>query len=186
MSEEAWYSGTEDIMSNLAASMMPVEKMLTGAAYLMGLAFAIKAVMTLKTHGEQRSSMSGTGNMKEAGVYMLVAGMLVYYPTAFQVIMNSTFGYDSVLAYAPMGTSTPIISNIFGSDSMVGSSLTIIIQVVGLVAFIRGWVLVARGASQGQAAGGTGKGLMHVFGGVLAMNIIGTLEVFHNTLFGVG
>ncbi len=183
---DSWYSGSENVLGNLAASMLPVEKMLTGAAYLMGLGFAIKAILTLKTHGEQRSSMSGTGNMKEAGIYLIVAAMLVYYPTAFEVIMNSTFGYDSVLAYAPTSASTPIITNIFGTDSMVGASLTSIIQVVGLVAFIRGWVLIARGSAQGQSGGGTGKGLMHVFGGILAMNIIGTLEVFHNTLFGVG
>jgi len=180
MAEETWYSESANVLSNLAASLIPVEKMITGAAYLMGLAFAIKAVMTLKSHGEQRSSMSGTGNMKEAGVYIVVAGMLLYYPTAFEVIMNSTFGYSDVLAY----TSTPFITDMFGSDSTVGSSLTIIVQVVGLVAFIRGWLLIARGSAQGQAGGTLGKGLMHVFGGVLAMNIIGTLEVFQNTLFG--
>ncbi|PJD90571.1 MAG: type IV secretion protein IcmC [Legionella sp.] len=181
---DSWYSGYENVLTNLANSLVPVEKMLTGAAYLMGLGFAIKAILTLKTHGEQRSSMSGTGNMKEAGIYLIVAAMLVYYPTAFEVIMNSTFGYDSVLAYAPMAASTPILGNIFGANSMVGGSLTTIIQIVGLIAFIRGWLLIARGASQGQSGGGTGKGMMHVFGGILAMNIIGTLEVFHNTLFG--
>ena len=66
----------------------------------------------------------------------------------------------------------------------MGTSLAIIIQVVGLVAFLRGWLLIARSSSQGQGAGNIGKGLMHVFGGVMAMNIIGTLEVFQNTLFG--
>ncbi|HVT62611.1 MAG TPA: type IV secretion protein IcmC [Legionellaceae bacterium] len=182
---ESWYSGSENVLTNLANSLLPVEKMLTGGAYLMGLAFAIKAILTLKTHGEQRSSMSGTGNMKEAGVYLFVAAMLVYYPTAFKIFMNSTFGYENVLAYAPMNTSTPLISNLFGNDNMVGYSLTVIVQVIGLVAFIRGWVMIARGSAQGQAGGTTGKGLMHVFGGILAMNIIGTLEVFHNTLFGV-
>jgi len=91
MAEETWYSESANVLSNLAASLIPVEKMITGAAYLMGLAFAIKAVMTLKSHGEQRSSMSGTGNMKEAGVYIVVAGMLLYYPTAFEVIMRIVF-----------------------------------------------------------------------------------------------
>lgn len=184
MSEETWYSGSVDVLNNLANNLLSVQKMLTGASYLMGLAFAIKAVVTLKIHGEQKSSM-GAGGMKEASIYMFVAAMLLYYPTAFEVIMNSTFGYSSVLAYAPMNSSTPMIASIFGSDSTVGYSLTIIIQVVGLVAFIRGWVLIARSSAQGQGAGQVGKGLMHVFGGVMAMNIIGTLEVFHNTLFGI-
>lgn len=180
---ETWYTGTTNVLHNLADSLLSVEKMLTGGAYLMGLAFALKAVMTLKSHGEQRSSM-GASSLKESGIYLFVAAMLLYYPTAFEVIMNSTFGYSNVLAYAPLNTTSPLLGSIFGSDNVVGSSLTIIIQVVGLVAFIRGWVLIARSSAQGQGAGNVGKGLMHVFGGVLAMNIVGTLEVFQNTLFG--
>lgn len=182
MSEE-WYSGTTAVLSNLADSLISVEKMLTGASYLMGLAFALKAVMTLKSHGEQRSSM-GASSMKEASIYLFVSAMLLYYPTAFEVIMNSTFGYSNVLAYAPMNSTSPILSDIFGADNAVGTSLTIIIQVVGLIAFLRGWLLIARsGNAQGQA-GSIGKGFTHVFGGVMAMNIIGTLQMFNDTFFG--
>ena len=182
MSEETWYSGSTDVLNNLAQSLQSVEKMLTGAAYLMGLAFALKAVMTLKSHGEQRSSM-GASSMKESGIYLLVAAMLLYYPTAFEVIMNSTFGYSTVLAYVPFNTSAPFLGSVLG-DNLVGTSLTTIIQVVGLVAFIRGWVLISR-TSQGQGAGNIGKGFMHVFGGVLTININGTLDVIQNTLAGI-
>ena len=56
----------------------------------------------------------------------------------------------------------------------------------GECAFIHGWILIARAASQGQPPGGTGKGLMHVFGGILAMNIVRTLDVIHNTFYGTG
>lgn len=179
----SWFtSGNIDVLTNLANSLVPVEKLITGAAYLMGIGFAIKAVFTLKSHGEQRSSLSGTGNMKEAIVYMLVAGMLLYFPTGFEALMNSTFGYSQVLAYSQ----NPYLTGILGSDSAVGSSLALIIQVIGLFAFVKGWIMIARGAAQGQSAGGTGKGLMHVFGGILAMNIVGTLQVLTNTLYGAG
>jgi intracellular multiplication protein IcmC len=177
-----WYSGQVDVLTNLANSLVQVEYLVTGAAYLMGIGFAIKAFFTLKTHGEQRSSLSGTGNMKESVVYILVAAMLLYFPSAFEALMNTTFGYSSVLAYSQ----NPYLSGILGSDSEVGSSISLIIQVVGLFAFIKGWIMIARGASQGgQSQGGMGKGLMHVFGGILAMNIVGTIEVIYNTLYGV-
>jgi len=177
-----WLSGQVNVLTNLANSLLPVEKMVTGGAYLMGIGFAVKAFFTLKSHGEQRSSLSGTGNMKEALVYMLVAAMLLYFPTGFEALMNSTFGYSDVLAYSQ----NPYFSGILGTDNAVGRALTIIIQVVGLFAFVKGWIMIARGASQGQSAGGTGKGLMHVFGGILAMNIVGTLQVISNTLYGAG
>ncbi|MDP3561462.1 MAG: type IV secretion protein IcmC [Legionellaceae bacterium] len=177
---DSWYSGEVDVLTNLANSLVPVEDLLTGAAYLMGIGFAIKAIFTLKTHGEQRSSMSGTGNMKEALIYILVAGMLLYFPSAFDTLMNSTFGYSTVLAYSQ----NPYMTGIFGSNSAVGTSITIIIQVIGLFAFIKGWIMIARGAAQGQSAGNTGKGFMHVFGGILAMNVVGTMQVITNTLYG--
>ena len=183
MSDTTWFSGSVDVLHNLAEDLISVEKMLTGASYLMGLAFAMKAMFTLKSHGEQRSSM-GASSLKESGLYMLVSAMLLYYPTAFEVIMNSTFGYSTPLAYAPINTSSPILGSLFGADSSVGQSLTIIIQVIGLVAFLRGWLMIARSSAQGQH-GNVGKGFMHVFGGVCAMNIIGFLDVMQNTLVGI-
>lgn len=177
----SWLSSQTNVLTNLAQSLIPVENLVTGAAYLIGIGFAFKALFTLKTHGEQKSSLSGTGNMKEAIVYILVAAMLLYFPTGLGILMNSTFGYSDVLAYQPNAA----FSGLFGSDSAVGKSLTIIIQVIGVFAFVRGWLMIAK-AAQGQsgAAGGTGKGLMHVFGGILAMNIVGTLQVIANTLYG--
>ena len=174
------YSNGVNVLTNIANSLLPVENLVTGAAYLMGIGFAFKALFTLKTHGEQRSSLSGTGNMKEALVYVVVSAVLLYFPTAFEALMNSTFGYSTVLAYSQ----NPYLTGILGTNSAVGSSLTIIIQVIGLFAFVKGWIMIARGASQGQGAGNTGKGLMHVFGGILAMNIVGTIDVIVNTLFG--
>ena len=179
-----WFSSTESILTNLGKSLEPIERLLTGAGYLIGRTFAIKGIMTLKSHGEQRSSMSGTGNMKEAGVYLLASAMLLYFPTALQALLNSTFGYSNILAYSSGTAAAGWVGSVFGTDSQVGPVLTMIVQIIGLIAFIRGWILIARASGQGQTPGGTGKGMMHVFGGILAMNIIGTMQVFYNTLFG--
>jgi intracellular multiplication protein IcmC len=98
--------------------------------------------------------------------------------------MQSTFGYNNVLQYASVKSNNATLDTLFGTGSVVGRPLTMIIQVIGLIAFVRGWVLIARSASQGQPPGGTGKGFMHVFGGILAINIVGTLEMINNTLYG--
>ncbi|KTD21060.1 hypothetical protein [Legionella londiniensis] len=179
-----WVTKQADILNNIAKSLEPVEKLLTGAAYLIGLSFAFKALYSLKVYGEARTMMSSNASIKEPLTYMLVAAIFIYFPTAFQILLNSTFGYTSVLAYAPISSGNSTLNALFGPNSMVGRSLALIIQVIGLIAFIRGWVLIARSAAQGQPPGGTGKGLMHVFGGILAMNIVGTLEIINNTLYG--
>lgn len=181
-----WISAQVDILTNIASNMESVERLVSGAAYLIGIVFAIKALLSLKELGETRSAQSSSGksSVKEPLMYFLVAAMLIYLPTGFQVMMNSTFGYSNVLAYAPINSNNSTLDILFGQDSAVGASLSIIIQTIGLIAFVRGWVLIAKTASQGQPPGGTGKGMVHVFGGILAMNIVGTLQIINNTLYG--
>lgn len=179
-----WISSQVDILTNIANNLHSVEHLVSGAAYLMGLGFMFKALFSLKEHGEQKSMMSNRSSIKEPAMYFLVGSMLLFLPSTFNMMMMTTFGYTNVLAYAPTNSNNSTINILFGQDSAVGAALSTIIQTIGLIAFIRGWVLIARSASQGQPPGGTGKGMIHVFGGILAMNIVGTLQMVNNTLYG--
>lgn len=181
----SWITNNASILNNIANNLIPVERLVTGGAYLIGVAFAFKAIYSLKVYGEARTMMSSNTSMKEPLVYFTVAAILIYFPTGLQVMLNSTFGKGAtILQYAPVDSPNQALDTLFGTGSMVGQSLSIIIQVIGVIAFVRGWVLIARGASHGQPPGGTGKGLMHVFGGILAMNIVATLEMINNTIYG--
>lgn len=179
-----WISSQVDILNNIANNLAPVERLITGGAYLIGCAFLFKAIYSLKIYGEARTMMSSHTSVKEPIVYLIVGALLIYFPTAISLVMTTSFGYGNVLEYAPVNGSNPALDTLFGSGSAVGRPLSMLIQVIGLIAFVRGWVLVARSASQGQPPGGTGKGLMHVFGGILAINIVGTLTMINRTLYG--
>ena len=168
---------------NLVASFLSIERLVTASAYLMGISFAIKALYSLKTYGESKSQM-GNASIKEPLIYFLVSGMLLYFPTGFETLMNSTFGYSQVLAYSPSSSNSPILTTLFGQNSAFGYTVSLAVQVVGVIAFVRGWILIARAAASGQPPGGTGQGLTHVFGGILAMNIVGTMQMVNETLFG--
>ena len=181
---QPWILSQIDVLNNIALNLIPVQRLVTGTAYVIGIMFAVKAIWTLKMYGESRTMMSGNANIKEPILYLLVAGILIYFPTGLSVVLETTFGSSNILEYAPINNGTPGITALFGSTSLVGRALTTIIQTIGVIAFIRGWVLVARTASQGQPPGGTGKGLMHIFGGILAINIIATLEMINKTLYG--
>lgn len=168
---------------NLIASFLSIERLVTGAAYLMGISFAIKALYSLKVYGESKSQM-GNASIKEPLIYFLVSSMLLFLPTGFATFMNSTFGYSDVLAYTPNNNGNAILTTLFGQNSAFGYTVSLAVQVVGVIAFVRGWVLIARSAASGQPPGGTGQGLTHVFGGILAMNIVGTMQMINETLFG--
>lgn len=183
-SVQCWIISQTSILTNIGHSLIPVERLITGGAYLIGCAFLFKAIYSLKIYGESRTMMSNSASVKEPVIYLIVGAMLIYFPSAVSSIMASSFGYENVLQYAPVNSKNQALDSIFGSGSAVGAPLCLFIQVIGLVAFVRGWVLVARSASQGQPPGGTGKGLMHVFGGILAINIVGTINMINNTLYG--
>lgn len=179
-----WASAQADILNNIANNIGPVEHLITAAAYLMGIMFGLKALLTLKQQGESKTAMSQNSNLKEPLLYFLVAAVFLYFPTALAVLLSTTFGYSNILSYSALDTNNPTLNTLFGPGSAVGRSLARIIQLIGLIAFIRGWVLISRTASQGQQPGGTSKGIMHIVGGILAMNIVGTLEVLNSTLYG--
>lgn len=179
-----WIASQADILTNIAKSLEPVERLLTGTAYLIGLAFAFKAIYSLKVYGEARTMMSSNASLKEPITYLIVAAIFIYFPTGLAILLQTSFGDSNILQYAPITSQNQTLNTLFGPGSVVGRPLVLLIQVIGLIAFIRGWVLIARSASQGQPPGGTGKGFVHVVGGILAINIVATLEVINNTLYG--
>ncbi len=180
-----WINSNADIIKNIADNMEEVQKLITGFAYIAGLFFMLKAVMALKQYGESRTAMSaGNSHLKEPMMYFLVGAFLLFFPSGLAVILQTTYGSDTLMEYQAIDSKNATWDGLFGSGSAVGRSLVIIIQTVGGIAFVRGWILIARGASQGQQPGGTGKGLVHVFGGVLALNIVSTLQIINNTLYG--
>lgn len=180
-----WLKSNSDMITNIANNMLPIQKLITGAAYLMGVVFIMKAILTLKQYGESRTAMSsGQQSLKEPLMYFLVGAFLLFFPTGLGVMLQTTFGEDSITDYRPIDSKNPTWNGLFGSGSAVGRALVLIIQTIGGIAFVRGWILIARGASHGQQPGGTGKGMVHIFGGVLAMNIVSTLQIINNTLYG--
>lgn len=163
-------------LPNLAQSVDQVYKMVTGAAYLMGIAFAFKALYSLKVYGELRTMMASNTSLKEPLTYLLVAAAFIYLPTGVDILMLSTFDTTNFMSYSQL----PQGLNLTATNG--GIALLRILTVIGAVSFIRGWVLMARSQGQGSQPGTLGKGLTHVFGGVLLMNIVGTINVVSNTL----
>ncbi|OGT50641.1 MAG: type IV secretion protein IcmC [Gammaproteobacteria bacterium RIFCSPHIGHO2_12_FULL_41_15] len=179
-----WASNTVNVIKNIADNVEPIQRLITAAAYILGLLFGFKALYTLKIYGEARTMMSSNATAKEPLTYLFVSAVLLMSPKAVEVLLATTFGSSSILQYGPITSSNQPIEEIFGSGSEVAKPLMMIIQTVGYVAFVRGWILIARASAHGQQPGGSGKGLMHVFGGILAINIVSTLQIVNNTIFG--
>ena len=170
-----------NIFANVGPSLISVQQLLTAGAYLIGISFIIRGVMALKQLAEHKNSMGQQHSMKEPMFYILSGAMLLYFPTGLKVFLRTTFGSEQILSYNSLNLSSTFFSN----AGNISANVFLFVQVIGYVAFIRGWIIIAKSSSQGGGQHGSfGKGLMHVFGGVLGINIVQTLNVINNTLIG--
>lgn len=168
----------QSMLLHMQNSYPNVWRLITATAYVLGFFFAFRAVYTLKIYGEMRTMMSSNASLKGPIVYLLVAAALIFSPTVFHTFMISTFGQPDVtpLSYA---------GHIKGWSKDATIALLGLVQIVGLIAFVRGWLYLARTAEGSGQPGNFGKGMTHIFGGLLAINIMGTWDVIKST-FGWG
>lgn len=170
-------TGSPDLQTmliNLSSTYPNLWRMATAIAYVMGFSFAMGAIYKLKVYGEARTMMSSHASLKGPIVYLVVAAALIFSPAAYQTLLLTTFG-DPNTTPLSWGGSIKGWSQA-GTEAMLG-----LIQVVGVIAFIRGWVLMARTAEQAQP-GTFGKAMTHIIGGLLAINIVGTKDILWNSL----
>jgi intracellular multiplication protein IcmC len=165
-----------NMLINLSNSYSGIWHFITGGAVLMGMAFAVRGIYYLKIYGDARTMMSSNSNLKIPVTYLLIAAVLLFLPSTFDVVMTTAFGSPDV---TPLSYNSKSVGNLSvqATNAILG-----FIQIMGLISFVRGWVIIAK-AAQGSSQGvTTGKGITHIIGGILAINIIGTKNALWATL----
>ncbi len=163
----------QEMLVNLSSSITPFWRLVTGASYLFGLVFVFRGIFMLKVYGEGRTMMSGQANLKGALICLLVGAVLLFSQSMYDTLLFSTFSATSTSPLQYDTNSTLSIDAYF--------SLLRFISLIGLISFIRGWVMLTHLSNPGQQSS-FGKALTHIIGGLLAINIQGTINVVQGTL----
>src|ERR1700744_279733 len=116
------------IIGNLSRSLYPVQHLLTGFAYLLGIIFIISGLMHLKKMGETKRSQE---KPIVALSLLFGGGALLFLPSTFRALTNTVFGVGNVLQYADY------------NPYDLRSAMRVLIQTAGILWFIRGCVLLA-------------------------------------------
>lgn len=164
----------QNMLISLSSSYPAIWKLTTAFAYVLGFYFIMKAVMALKQYGESRTMMSSSHSLKTPMAYILAGSALIFSPTVYKDILLTTFGTTQT-------TCIMCYENVSGWSTQASDALFGLVQVVGVMAFVRGWIYLAKAGEQGGQPNSFGKGLTHIIGGVLCINIIGTYQVLSNT-----
>ncbi|HHT0592958.1 TPA: type IV secretion protein IcmC [Legionella anisa] len=153
------------MIGNLSHSLYPVQHLITGGAYLLGILFFMTAISKLRKIADHRSGSSSQEKMFSPMMYLVMGAALLYLPTALDIMANTTFGAGNILTYTSYNS-----SNIF-------SSMGLVVQTAGVLWFVRGCVLVAQASQPGTQHGP--KGLAFMIAGVFAMNFDNSIAMLN-------
>ena len=147
------------MLGNLSQSLKSVEHLLGGVSYVVGIALVFISLMKFKQIASAGAQGQEHGSVAMA--YMIGGIVLLYLPTALNVVTRTAFGQESVLQYTQ-----PNRWNLF-------DSIFIMLQAAGVFWFIRGCIIMVHSSKPGHQAGA--KGFFYVCAGVLAMNFSMTI-----------
>ena len=167
----------EQMVINLANTMPSLLAMVSAAAYVLGFSLVLKGIYKLKEYGEMRTSMSSQTNLWPPMITLGIGTMLIYFVSTYEMGLATIFGTAEISPIA--------YSNSSGSTEALVGAVVSIMQVVGVIAFIRGLLLLNSAGNPGAQPGSIGKGITFAIGGILSINIYGTWQMLINTLVGL-
>lgn len=167
-------------LANLAGSFNSLVVLVRALSYIIGLTLIVRGVMMYRIFATQTMSSAQKGEIAGPLVFLMVGAFLLYFPSTLATSLTSVFGDNNVAG------STELIAykDLSGLQKWTAISDVVVkyMYLIGLIAFVRGWVILSKMGHSGAQPGSLGKGIIHVIGGVLLINVVKTFNVLATTL----
>lgn len=162
------------MLQTLQTNLHPVYQLVVAISYVMGIWFISDSIYRLKKYGQQRTMMSSQASMAKPIILMAIGLALLYFPTFAWISIQSLWAYSSSSSVLGYPNEPPLMAAFI--DPLID-----VIRLFGVIAVVRGLVILTRLANENPQPGSVGKGLMHIIAGTLAINIVGTIDVIKAT-----
>lgn len=166
-------------ISNLSAAFGSIQSLIFAVSYVIGVALFVKGIMMFKIFATQSFASAQRGEVGAPLVHILIGALLLYFPTTVDTSLSTVFGSNTV------GSASQLMAyqSLSGIQQWQGLADVIIdyTKLVGLIAFIRGWVLITKTGHHGGGQATLGKGILHIVGGILLINIVDTFSILATT-----
>ena len=168
------------MLNALKQNAAPMIRFVVATAYVIGLWYIFSAIKELKTIGQTQMQTSQHGGVGGPLIKFVIGLLLLYLPSTVDIGVWTLWGHSAFGSEAGVMAYTPDITDPFAPAK---EGAIAIVRVVGYVSFVRGLVILSHSADQsGGQSGSFGKGIAHVIGGILAINIVETIAIISNTL----
>lgn len=161
----------ESILANIKNTIPALTRFATAFAYVFGMVLVILGVVQLKHAGEMRTQMSHEHHLTKPLLMIAMGTLLIYLPSAVNMGLTTFWAEPNPYGYIEQTDQWQEVINVCFA----------VVQFIGVVAFIRGLILLSR-AGEGGHQGNFGKGMMHVIGGIFCINIYQVIQVVFATI----
>lgn len=159
------------MLANIASAMPNLMRMVTAIAYVLGMLIIMKGILAFKHYGETRSLYSRDRTMSEPLTYLVVGTALLYLPSTVLVGVSTFWTTPNPFGYVENQDAwLPFLNDCFT-----------IIQFIGTISFIKGLITLNR-LAEGSGQGVFSRGITHLVGGILCINIYQFIQVIMATL----
>jgi len=203
----------QSIIQNLSSLVVPITQLVLAISFIGGLVFTFKGVIMLHHLGSSQSQASQPKGFTSPFIYITIGAVLMYMPATTNVFSVSMLGSNisslfpsndvidiesggntfsvNVTAQYDQNASSELMQYVSLGIAQEWSSLintiVLFIQLIGLIAFVRGWFILASVGSPGGAQQGAfSKGLIHIIGGVIAINFVAFMQAIGTIVFSSG
>ena len=166
------------IMRNIAIQIDPIKNFLFVLCYAIGVGLCVVAIMKLKKYGTRTAFMHVEMTLLGPFLQFFIGVGMFYLPTFISSLNQTVWGTatatDIRLGYEDSGDGTAeYINTVLG-----------VIQIIGIISFLRGWVQLSRATNAGNQPGVVSKALTFIIGGLMAINIKTVICTFFQSLTG--
>ncbi|MFA6279430.1 MAG: hypothetical protein WC612_01375 [Bdellovibrionales bacterium] len=178
-------SSLDVMMQNLVKNIHgPMFKLIAMISVIVGLTFIVRGLLAgVKTGTDPRAS-----SPKTIIVNLVIGAVLISIGSVLPDILKTLFGTGDVSnmsSFSGIAWSKFVGSGVdtTAADNTVKAILAFI-QIIGGIAFLRGWLIV-KSAVEGGGQATIPQGVTHIVGGAMAVNIDVMLKIIDKT-FGTG
>lgn len=164
---------------NIIESMAGASDFMLSLFYVVGIAMIFAGVNKLKRLGHRTAFMNVDSGVSGPIVMLVIGAALIFMPSFLTVLNKSIWGSSEIADLSELAYT-------LDDDGMEAKlrPVVMIIQFIGLVAMLRGFLILTKVTGQGAQPGTISKGLIHIFGGIMAVNITKTVGIAVNTFGG--